>query len=279
MKVKARHYTSWEKPLDLEEIKTILSCYRPDRDDPSDPLIQEALTALNTQPELAAWYEEECAFDRSFKASLEDFTVPPIEHKAKAKTKTKRSKKARWMRGAAMAASILIALGGSFLGYATHYNGKMQQMTSFREAMSYYSAGGLFMLDLMTEDITNLQQFMANNGGSNGTQLPDAFTGALPMGCKAIAWRNHTVSLYCFVNDQKQIVHAYLIPRIALHETEATEIADLQTHSNLPTAGWVHEETVYLLIGSEPEVTLDPFLLSAADFWTEPFSYVLGRIR
>lgn len=61
--------------MDQGEIKRLLRSYRPGTEDRDDPLFQEALASLESDPALAAWFRTEQAFDAAMIATFRDAPV------------------------------------------------------------------------------------------------------------------------------------------------------------------------------------------------------------
>jgi anti-sigma factor RsiW len=62
--------------MEKNRAQSILSVYRPDNQDETDPFFAEAKAELARNPELARWFEEEHAFDRAISEKLADLVVP-----------------------------------------------------------------------------------------------------------------------------------------------------------------------------------------------------------
>lgn len=60
--------------MDKQTARMILASYR--AQDANDPVFAEALRELETDPELAAWFEESQRFDAVMSSKLQDFPVP-----------------------------------------------------------------------------------------------------------------------------------------------------------------------------------------------------------
>ncbi len=237
----------------------VLSCYRPGRDDASRPEFAEALSALETDAELAAWYAEECAFDTTFRNAISDHAVPPVNEVMVAPRKTVL----RWPRLLAAAAAVAIVAAG----LAFHMRGWLgsdpgHTVGDFRVAMAEFAATGQIRLDRMGGDFASLQEFMKSQGGATGDELPKVFANAMPKGCQLIRWEDSSVSLYCFAVDRGKIVHAFLLPRSEISEVTLSQLSEVQVHSTLQTGGWAGGETVYLLVASSPNIDISPFLES-----------------
>lgn len=239
--------------MNRERAKEILSVHRAGLDNEVDPEILEAYRMMDADPELAAWVEADRRFDAQFRQALSESPVP---------AQRLRSRSPGWCWwGIAAAAAVLI--GAGLVGLrrpADRHQARFQATADFRDAMAYYAAGGFFTLDQQGGPLRELQAFMTARGGVIGEDLDRAFASSLPMGCKVIAWRAHQVSLYCFANDDHQIVHAFLIPADQLDSAAAAGLLEPRRLHGLETGGWIAGDTGYLLVASEPHISIEPFL-------------------
>ena len=67
--------------LDNSEIKALLQCFRKGTPDSDDPIFQEALAKVASDPSLAAWLRAEQAFDA---VVVEIFRMVPVPLNVKA---------------------------------------------------------------------------------------------------------------------------------------------------------------------------------------------------
>jgi hypothetical protein len=249
--------------MQTERYRSVLSCYRPGRDDPAQPTFAEALAALKTDADLAAWHAEESSFDTEFRDSLSRCAVPPMDEVVR----TGQPAALRWPRLLAAAAAVAIVAGGLAILSLGRLGGDAgHRVGDFREAMASFAATGQIRLDRMGGDFASLQEFMASQGGATGDELPKVFASAMPKGCQLIRWEGSSVSLYCFAIDRGKIVHAFLLPKSEVSERTLAQLSQVQVHSTLQTGGWVAGETVYLLVSSAPDIDISPFLAERVAF-------------
>jgi hypothetical protein len=62
--------------MNKDEIRKILSVYRPGGQDASDPVIASAKANLEKDLELAQWFAEEQEFDRKFAKAITGIPIP-----------------------------------------------------------------------------------------------------------------------------------------------------------------------------------------------------------
>src|SRR5262245_28984165 len=103
----------------LEEAKGVLMLFRPGVSDPGDGEFAEALELARTDPQLGAWFEQHCAFQKAMREKFRQLEVPP-GLKSHLEESLKRARHQRWHRSApwlaAAAAVVLLVLAASLLG-------------------------------------------------------------------------------------------------------------------------------------------------------------------
>ncbi|MBL9202960.1 MAG: hypothetical protein JNL39_20785 [Opitutaceae bacterium] len=102
--------------MNNEEAKFILSAYRPDGRDASDPRFAEALAQAARDPELRRWLEGQRAFDRAVAARIADLAPPAgLREAILAGARASQPRRAWWAQPgwiAAAAAVVLLAAAG-----------------------------------------------------------------------------------------------------------------------------------------------------------------------
>lgn len=245
--------------------KETLSAFRKGDETRCPDEFAEAFEALESNPELAAWFEEDQLFDADFRGALNELAVPPL----KAAPSAPQIKRPSFLRKA-VAAGIALVLGG--LAFSLN-NYRLDQRSAtlvndLRQSMAAFAASN-FELDAMNNDLSVLQELNVSNGGTEGQALTKIFEKGLPMGCKVVDWNGHSVSLYCFGNDKGQVVHAFVVPIRELNGFRARRyIKAIEEYSERDTGGLVIGDTAYLLVSSMPGVDIKPFLLPAQQAYT-----------
>ncbi len=261
--------------MNPDEAKSILAAYREDIPLDEAPNMQAALAAAQEDPSLAAWFEEEQAFDREFAAALQRVPIPedleakllqgmPATNHA-GETPNKKvvafPQKQVWL---AVAALFVIAV--SLVKYfafppPVEFPGTaFTKVDTFRDHMAHF-ANQRFVLNHTTKDLSEARDWLRARQSPAYDETPTAIVKFEGMGCKSFDWGGHTVSLVCFKDTNDDIVHLFVINRSALTDLEpATPLEEVLVQQNLETGGWMDDERLYVLVGSEPHVKIGSIL-------------------
>ena len=219
--------------MDNQTAKHILSAYRPNGADASDPRFSKALSQTRADPNLETWFHEEIKADmersrifRSIKGPENGkreilATISFNREQTSSKTKTSISK---WWRVLSAAALITIstmlwlALPESF------------EAESIEELVSF--AQSALPLDQSTSDVSVLRTYLANHGAPSPENLPQSIIEAARLaGCKIFTDRDgHKVSLICFEKDD-QLVHLFVFD-------SSTLMDDAEIGAWITSHGW-----------------------------------------
>lgn len=169
----------------------------------------------------------------------------------------KRSRKV--IRYLSAIAAIVALCFFSIFGFLKSNNQLNRELT-FRESASLYASQSNFLLDMRTDQLDQVTEWLEQSDSPTAAQLPAALTTNELLGCKQLNWRGIRVSLICFHQADGNIVHLFVIP------SQSIELDDLQrtavAHS-LQSAGWTTNGQTYLLVGSSPEVEVTHYLPDA----------------
>lgn len=254
--------------MEISNAKKILSVYQPGDDASADPQLLSALKLLETDQELAEWFKAQQNVDEQIKSALGSAPEPlglkndilsALENESN-ESPTKSN--LIFVRFLAMAAAVIaITLIGAF-SYITSYNNKMEDYAHFRSAMSHYASGAYFLLDYNESDLNKISNWLSENETPHWENIPPALLATNPLGCKALEWKGQPVSLVCFHEEDGDIVHMFVMERSGLSEEAFADLERVALSHELETGGWVTDDYVYLLSGSEPGVSIEPYMAS-----------------
>ena len=254
--------------MDKEEIKTRLSGYRPDLYDDRDPQIAGALARAKEDPELKAWLEEEIAFDYRFGATLK---CTPADRSgldellATGRRELLVARPRAFRKTALLAAAAVLVLSAISVKYfffppPVQFPALGERSASgFRDHMAYF-ATQRFVLDETTSDLEQARAWLAERDLPVYGTTPSQIARFKGMGCKAIDWNGLKVSLVCFLNKDDELVHLFVINTGVFPRVDPVRLGTLTRRHGLETQGWSDREFVYLLVGSEPGVSLQGLL-------------------
>ncbi|MGJ8723589.1 MAG: hypothetical protein ACSHYB_03440 [Roseibacillus sp.] len=258
--------------MDKDQIRQNLAGYRPELYQDDDPLIAESLRAAKADPELSAWLDDQIAFDRELAQTLSQ-AEPPLgsrealltayqEQQVVSLPKRRIPRNAVW----AAAAILLLSTAGLIKFFAFPPPVEFAQtanptVETLREQMAYF-ASQRFVLDETFQTNTESAAWLATEQFPTLTNLPGKLTQYRGMGCKKINWNERKVGLICFKNNDNEIVHLFVLDRTELESNPAheAEFEKVIVFHDRETKGWSDEKQAYLLVGSEPGVSVHNLL-------------------
>jgi hypothetical protein len=212
----------------------------------------EALELARQDPALGRWFEQHRAFQKAMRARFRQIEVP-----AHLRTSLLTQKPApqtflpprAWWRSpvwltAAAAALLLLGLAGAWLkprapDRFANYQGRMVS-----EALREYR------MDLVTNDMRQIRQFMASRGAPADYDLTRGLGRLQLTGGGRLTWRSHPVAMVCFDRGDKQMLFLFVMKRSAVKDPppETPQLAKVRV---LLTASWTRGDNTYVLAGPE----------------------------
>lgn len=258
--------------MDRDQIRQTLAGYRPELYQDDDPLIAESLRLAKADPELSAWLDEQVAFDRDLAKTLSQAEPPQDSREALLSAyqeqqvitlPRKRPSRRAWLAAAAI---LLLSTAGLIKFFAFPPPVEFSETSNptvetLREQMAYF-ASQRFVLDETFDTNTESAAWLANEEFPTLTELPGKLTQYQGMGCKKIDWNKRKVGLICFKNNDRKIVHLFVLDRAELDSNPAheAEFEKVLVFHDRETKGWRDDKQVYLLVGSEPGVSVSNLL-------------------
>jgi hypothetical protein len=260
--------------MNRETAKELLSTYLQSSGMEFDPHIQEALALAESDPELQEWLQLQSENDPAIREALEQVPVPDgledtlleiVRKEAPAAPSPRRFRPMVWGIGVAAAlvlgAGLFLKLRSSedFIQGIQHTitGTSPDDFTDFRDGMAYYIRNVYFQLDHLTTDLGSIEQWLGDNEAPVYEGLPEGLTALVPIGCKQLSWKEQNVSLVCFHTAAGKIVHLFILEREGFDPARFEDIGSVATSHALETGGWTTDGSVYLLVGSDPEVDIE----------------------
>lgn len=248
--------------MDDLEIRLRLSACRLEGQDADDPLMREALDALQARPALAAWFAQEQAFDRAISRHVRAAAAPAalrgeIIAAARASRAVPRWQQLRWL-----AVAACVALAALITTLWQPPSNPLPTLAEYRsdvaQAFSQMRTSG-FSLNHKGAEISELGTWLVKHE-SPAAEAGDGMPQARPLGCRIIEWRGHKVSMICFTKGSGK-AHLFIVDRRALGGlSDADALRAPQRLVGLPVAAWTDESRAYVLVGDTPATDLDSFL-------------------
>ena len=235
-----------------DDTRFVLAAYRPGTEDESDPRFQDALKQLENDPALKTWFDEQEALSASLSEKLKEIPIPSrlrsdILAGAKASSGNFPRKKRIWPRILAVAACLAIAGVSVFMWTNRFVPSGPQTLTAFNQDMRAYLEG-FFLLDYQSEDLDDVQKWLATKQGYSDFKVPETLAGFTSLGCEVIDWHGKQAYLICFDVDG-ELVHLFSVPDgAALPDapTNTLPIAIAQS-GEWSTTEWVENDELYFV--------------------------------
>ena len=235
-----------------EQAKETLQLYRPDSVDADDSQFAEALECVQRDPELRRWFDQHCAFQKATRAKFRRFPVPAgLEQSILAANKIIRPAHG-WLQPAWLAAAAVIALLIGLSFWWLWPQRTPDRFVDFRARMVRTSLGGYHM-DLVTNDLQQLRQFMGVRGAPADYVVTKGLAQLQLTGGGVLRWRNNPVSMICFDRGGKQMLFLFVVHRSAIKDAPPTSPVASKV-STLMTASWSQGDRTYVVAGpDEPD--------------------------
>lgn len=160
----------------------------------------------------------------------------------------------------AIAAVLVVGFFSAFTFVNMKGNTQLQHPEDFRIATATYIQNGKFLLDHKAPSLESIANWLNERTAPSFTELPESLTALAPIGCKELTWRGNPVTLVCFHREDGTIVHLFIGNRTAETNTLFAGVSDIARVHELETGGWLTDQHVYLLTGSDPSVSISSYL-------------------
>ena len=222
--------------MDNQTAKHILSAYRPNGADASDPRFSKALSQTRADPNLETWFHEEIKTDTERSRIFRSINGPENgkreilatisfnQEQTSPKAKTRISK---WWHVLSAAALITIS---TMLWFVLPNPIRNVETEGIEELVEF--AQSALPLDESIGDVSDLRLYLANHGAPSPKSLPQSIIEAAQLaGCKIFTDQDgHKVSLICFEKDD-DLVHLFVFD-------SSTLLNDVETSAWITSHGW-----------------------------------------
>ena len=238
--------------MDSRHAKEILILYREGIDRPDDPEFAEALALAVRDLKLATWLEQQRVLQAALRASFKQIAVPEglkeqIVSERRARLTLGIKRKALFI---AAAAAIVILLAPIVMSYFQR-PGEDKKFTGFRNRMAGMVLRTYPKMDLETNDLVRIHQYLAQQGRGDYV-LPPALDKIAGTGCKLLTWQGKPVSMVCFnsgktAKPKNPDLFLFMMNQSAVPDPSSAESREVVQISKLATLSWIQNGKLYLL--------------------------------
>jgi hypothetical protein len=250
--------------MDNREAKKILALYRPGSIDAADSKMAEALEAAQRDPELAAWFEQQCAVFNIIRAKLKEIPVPQdlkrrIILEKPAPGRIIALPVAIRLLAAAAAIVALVAVASSWFSTP-----RENISDTFRRRMAAKALRG-YNMDFFTADQDKMRaEFSALKApvdyvlSTNLTRLPGE-------GGAVFLFDNHQVEMLCLYDGtdaqgKKNELWVFITGKSSIPNAPPPGKTEIVPEGELMTATWTKGDKVYLLAVNGDAKALQKYL-------------------
>ena len=246
-----------------DEARQVLLLYRPWAADPDDTEMMEALALVQSDSELRVWFETHCEQQHALRNCLRAQTPPDAFREQIISECLARRRYVSRRTLLATATAVLLAVVGfqAWYYFAEHEGEEEINYAAFERRMSR-DALRLYRMDLETNDLNIIQEFLAGEQSPADYQLPDALRAVKATGCLATKWQGRAVSMICFHTGKplppgrSSDLFLFVIDQNQLPDAPADSTPTFGQINRLTVARWSEGGKTYLLAGEHGEEEL-----------------------
>lgn len=249
-----------------QEAQEILSAFRPGTDDERDPIFAEALELTRTDPELKAWFDEACAFDKSMKADLARVLAPrDLRESILAGNKiirpvpwwNRRLSHRQWAAAAAIA--LLGAVAAVWAGQ------KPATFAEFRREIADQAWGPTPHVQVNASNVVEIRRALDQQGLPSKFAIPPTLAQYKVRGYSMLHWHGKEVPMICF-NSEGQHLHLVVVEK-NLFPDAPQRLPETDKWDSWRTASWSRDDFSYVLTGLSSQNFVKKFRKSKRWDW------------
>ena len=247
--------------MNTAEAKEILLLYRPGTIETAEPRMAEALELAQRDPELGRWFDEHRAFQKAMRAKFQQIEVPAhlkssilIRGTASPGIVSPRPwwRSPLWLPATAM---ILLLVGAFSVWLRPHRPDRFADY----EARMVSEAQREYRMDLVTNQMPQIRQFMASRGAPADYRVTHGLEHLQLTGGGCLNWRSRPVAMVCFDRGDKQMLFLFVMKRSAVKDPPPATPQLVRVREML-AASWTEGDNTYVLAGPEEENFLKKYL-------------------
>lgn len=240
--------------MDSNEARMVLRAYRPAIDAGGDEQIAAALEQVRRDPELAAWWEQECVLHEALRAKFQQVPVPADLRDRILAGAVVVALIPWWRRRFAIAAAaavvLLVAAGAAVWKFQTR-----DAFAPYRTEMTQF-VDELYNMNVQATGWEELHEAFAKKGWPSEFTIPAGLRANRLKGGCVLYWKEEKVSLVCMETETRRGVWLFIKDQGTLPAVATVPGSRVEKVGHYNTTTWTTGDKLYLLVtkGSEEEL-------------------------
>lgn len=234
------------------EAKRVLSAYRPGQEGADEPDVVAALELTRREPALEQWWRQQQVFHVTIKQGLAGIPIPN-DLRGRIRVRPVIVSFPWWRRPSVWAAAAIVLLVGLVL--LPQKSGSDVPFETFRSRM-VRTVLRQYRMDIQTNDMTGVRQFLAGNKAPADYVLPPALAQLTPLGAGVLSWQGSRVSMVCLNSKAGGTLFLFVADQSTMSRPPGGA-RDYARINKLTTVSWTEGKNVYILAGEAPLQSLD----------------------
>jgi len=230
--------------MNTDKAKQTLENYRSGDELTAD--IAEALTYARNNADVSRWFDDKEQFDARMAMAVQKITVPSQLKSAILAQRRIIPLRSWWNQPVPLAAAALIlgliALSGFFLTQTK------PTFAAYRKAVIDESWGRSPHLDIETQDIAQLNHWLASIDPQSKVSIPSGLQDLRLRGGRTMEWNGERVVLLC-LSDGSRHLHLFVTDDHAFVDAPRQSSPDYEKCGGWKTVSWSQGDRAYVLTG------------------------------
>lgn len=234
--------------MNSHEAQQILLAWRPGHGDLRDPQVAEALEQARRDPALQAWLEQHAAFQRSMAKSFRQVPTPDdLRERILSGRRVVKIGFWIWRRDwLAAAAAIILFLGLATMWFKPH---PTDSFATFRERTVLGVQRVYPAMDIVTNDMAQVRQFLAGKSAPADYVLPPGLSRLPVLGAGVLSWQGSGVSMVCLDSIDAGTLFLFVLDQASVKDAPPGT-PEFVPVFEMMTASWTEDGKVFVLAGS-----------------------------